>query len=163
MEYYSNDLVTLYHGDCTGELLPLLGECDVLITDPPYGIDFHTNFTTARKRLPKTRGGENRIAGDLDTVARDTILDAWGGKPALVFGSWKAPKPKGVKATIQWCKTNVGAGGGDLRCPWGSVVEEIYVLGGGFVGKRGPNFILHNGMPSSSKRLRPGRQTRVFA
>ena len=35
MEYYSNDLVTLYHGDCTGELLPLLGECDVLITDPP--------------------------------------------------------------------------------------------------------------------------------
>lgn len=95
MEYYSNDLVTLYHGDCTGELLPLLGECDVLITDPPYGIDFHTNFTTARKRLPKTRGGENRIAGDLDTVARDTILDAWGGKPALVFGSWKAPKPRG--------------------------------------------------------------------
>ena len=159
MEYYSNDLVTLYHGDCTGELLPLLGECDVLITDPPYGIDFHTNFTTARKRLPKTRGGENRIAGDRDTVARDTILDAWGGKPALVFGSWKAPKPRGVKTTIQWCKTNIGAGGGDLRCPWGSVVEEIYVLGGGFVGKRGPNFILHNGMPSSSKRLRPGHPT----
>ena len=75
MEYYSNDLVTLYHGDCAGELLPLLGECDVLITDPPL----------------------------------------WGGKPALVFGSWKAPRPKGVKATIQWCKTNVGAGGGDLR------------------------------------------------
>lgn len=50
-------------------------------------------------------------------MARDTILEAWGGKPALVFGGWKAPKPRGVKTTIQWCKTNVGAGGGDLRCP----------------------------------------------
>jgi len=68
-------------GTARGNSSPLLGECDVLITDPPYGIDFRTNFTTARKRLPKTRGGENRIAGDLDTVARDTILEAWGGFP----------------------------------------------------------------------------------
>lgn len=81
MEYYSNDLVTLYHGDCAGELLPLLGECDVLITDPPYGINFHTNFTTARKRLPKTRGGEYPTRGDsdfLDVLApwwRDALAD----------------------------------------------------------------------------------------
>lgn len=111
-------------GTVRGNSSPYSGSVMCSSLTPPYGIDFHTNFTTARKRLPKTRGGENRIAGDLDTVARDTILEAWGGMPALVFGSWKAPKPRGVKTTIQWCKTNVGAGGGDLRCPWGSVVEE---------------------------------------
>lgn len=121
LEYYGNDLVTLYHGDCTGELLPLLGECDVLITDPPP-----TESTSTQTSPPPESA---------------------------------CPKPKGVKTTIQWCKTNVGAGGGDLRCPWGSVVEEIYVLGGGFVGRRGPNFILHNGVPSSSKRLRPSHPT----
>jgi site-specific DNA-methyltransferase (adenine-specific) len=35
--YYSDDLVTLYHGDCR-EVLPDLGRFDLLLTDPPYGI-----------------------------------------------------------------------------------------------------------------------------
>lgn len=39
MEYYSNDLVTLYHGDCTGELLPLLDYVpeDWVVCDPFAG------------------------------------------------------------------------------------------------------------------------------
>jgi site-specific DNA-methyltransferase (adenine-specific) len=34
--YYSDDMVTLYHGDMR-EILPGLGEFDACITDPPYG------------------------------------------------------------------------------------------------------------------------------
>lgn len=34
--YYSDDSVTLYHGDCR-ELMPQLGKFDCIVTDPPYG------------------------------------------------------------------------------------------------------------------------------
>ncbi len=35
--YYSEDGITIYHGDCR-EILPTLGPCDLVLTDPPYGI-----------------------------------------------------------------------------------------------------------------------------
>ena len=35
--YYSDDAVTIYHGDCR-EILPKLPRSDLLLTDPPYGI-----------------------------------------------------------------------------------------------------------------------------
>lgn len=33
--YYSDDWVTIYHGDCR-EVLPALGPVEVVLTDPPY-------------------------------------------------------------------------------------------------------------------------------
>ena len=35
--YYSHAGITIYHGDCR-EILPTLPKCDLLLTDPPYGI-----------------------------------------------------------------------------------------------------------------------------
>jgi site-specific DNA-methyltransferase (adenine-specific) len=34
--YYSDDLVTIYHGDCR-EILPTLDSVDLVLMDPPYG------------------------------------------------------------------------------------------------------------------------------
>ena len=36
--YYQDDAVTLYLGDCK-QIVPLLGKFDLLLTDPPYGIN----------------------------------------------------------------------------------------------------------------------------
>lgn len=41
--------VTLYLGDCR-EILPTLGEVDVVVTDPPYGVDGQQNTKTAQRR-----------------------------------------------------------------------------------------------------------------
>ncbi len=35
--YYSDDWVTIYHGDCL-EVLPTLAPVDLIVTDPPYGV-----------------------------------------------------------------------------------------------------------------------------
>lgn len=41
--YYEHAGITIYHGDCR-EILPMLN-ADVLITDPPYGVDFEGKNT----------------------------------------------------------------------------------------------------------------------
>ena len=36
--YYQDDYVTIYHGDCR-EILPELPKVDLVLTDPPYGVN----------------------------------------------------------------------------------------------------------------------------
>ena len=37
--YYSENGITIYHGDCR-EILPHLGPVDLVLTDPPYGMNY---------------------------------------------------------------------------------------------------------------------------
>ena len=135
--YYQDEHVTLYHGDCLTEHREWL-DADVLVTDPPYGMSY-TGFGGRRGEPRRLRTG-HRIAGDSTAQARDSALTAWGDGPAIVFGRWTVDRPPEVKARLIWDKTPCGFMG-DLSMPWGSVDEEIYVLGSGFTGKRSPNVI----------------------
>lgn len=94
--YYEDDLVTLYHGDCL-EVDEWLA-ADVLVTDPPYGIGWKKG--TNRKAKSYAHAG---IVNDHDTSTRDAALEAWGQKPAVVFGSWRAPFPQ-HKQVLVWRK-----------------------------------------------------------
>ena len=47
--YYSRDGITIYHGDCR-DILPQLESVDLVLTDPPYNIDFDRNYYSNRKR-----------------------------------------------------------------------------------------------------------------
>ena len=144
--YYADELVTLYHGDCR-EILPTI-EADVLVTDPPYGM-----------ALRSGRNGEHgdlRIEGDDDPTLRDTVLAQWSDRPALIFGRWSVARPTKTRMVLTWDKGE-HVGMGDLSLPWKPLTEEIYVIGGGFLGHRG-SCVLRFNAPAPAKsqgRLHP--------
>jgi len=141
--YYQDDFVTLYHGDCLTEHREWL-EADVLVTDPPYGVSYKSGWVKE----------DRAIAGDSSPEVRDRALDAWGAKPAVVFGAWDIPRPAATKARLIWSKGD-DPGMGDLKFPWGKSDEEIYILGQGFTGKRGPNVIRANKPPVNNREAHP--------
>jgi len=95
--YYDHGGVTLYHGDCR-EITDWLS-ADVLVTDPPYGIGWCRSLN--RRRASQAHAG---IANDGDTAARDEVLETWGLRPAVVFGSLYAPFPDGHVQALVWRK-----------------------------------------------------------
>lgn len=134
--YYSDESVTLWHGDCL-EITDWL-QADVLLTDPPYGI----NYLSGSRRATLAKS----ILNDKDTSHRDQALEMWRdqhddstdsrmNRPALMFGSWKRPKPADTRALLIW-DTKGALGMGDLSIPWKPSHQEVYVLGAGFTGHR---------------------------
>jgi DNA modification methylase len=95
--YYDQEGITIYHSDCR-DVLPLVA-FDVMVTDPPYGIGWRRGVNAAR--ASKSHDG---IAGDADTSVRDAALTLSGGRPAVVFGSFYAPFPPGVRQVLVWHK-----------------------------------------------------------
>lgn len=139
--YYQDEYVTLYHGDCL-ELADVWVGADVLVTDPPYGMAYQSGRVPTRIDRP--------IAGDHDTKLRDQALELWGDRPAIAFGKWNQPRPAATRQRLIWSKAP-DPGMGDLSSPWGSSDEEIYVLGKGFTGKRGPNVLTYPKPPVSNR------------
>ena len=103
--YYKDDFVTIYHGDCR-EIVPLLGRFDLVITDPPYGMEFQSNHRAVRHA---------KIHGD-DCLPLDLInmSIAAASRAAYVFCRWDnlrdMPNPRSV---IAWVKNNWSMG--DLK------------------------------------------------
>jgi DNA modification methylase len=127
--YYQDDMVTLYHGDCL-EITDWL-QADVLVTDPPYGMNYASRYSG------------HSVIGDDSTQTRDAALAIWGSKPALVFGSWRNPRPARVETVLVWDKGEEAALGHPV---WWSAYEEITVHGKGFSGPRRPNVIRQDGL-----------------
>ncbi len=133
--YYDADGIQLWHGDCR-EMTAWL-DADVLVTDPPYGIDGHLS---AGWKGRKPRGGFVRVnekpVWDATLAARDAVMEMWGDRPYAVFGS-----PSRLDAALPcrefpliWDKCMVGMG--DVDFPWGRGYEVIYIHGEGWTGRR---------------------------
>ena len=125
--YYEDEWVTLYHGDCL-EVTEWLA-ADVLVTDPPYGIAW-----IPKKGGYKGKGSQtvvDGIANDENADVRDHALTLWGTKPAIVFGSWRVPRPDNTQHRLIWHKQ--GQAPGPANAPFMTQDEEIYILGKGFL------------------------------
>jgi len=127
--YYQDDYVTLYHGDCLEHTEWL--EADVLVTDPPYGIAWEAGSLNDKRQV--RQNSEQSIASDESADVRDKMLNLWGKKQGIVFGTWKIERPKNTTNVLIWHKANKQPG--VLTHPFYSNHEEIYVLGTGFLGK----------------------------
>ena len=119
--YYERDGITLYQGDCR-DVLPTLGQVDLVLTDPPYGIGWKRGVNHAR--LSPANAG---IANDEDTSARDWILEH-ATVPAVVFGSFYAPFPSRVRQVLVWQKPpDAGLVGSVTGCRRDA--EPIFLVG----------------------------------
>lgn len=61
--YHQEHAVTIYHGDC-GHILPMLGQFDLLMADPPYGINESSAAVKSRQR--KVGGNSKSLANQRD-------------------------------------------------------------------------------------------------
>ena len=85
--YYDHGGITIYHGDCR-EILPGLGRFDLLLTDPPYGLNIDTNYRARkRSRLPCGRGSLAHlpVVGDNQHFDPAHLFDA--GKAMVLWGA----------------------------------------------------------------------------
>jgi DNA modification methylase len=76
--YYEHGGITIYHGDCR-EILPSLPVCDLLLTDPPYGIGIAANpVRQAHERSDWDNATPDRATlGLCLSMAQHQIV--WGG------------------------------------------------------------------------------------
>ncbi len=108
--YYSDESVTLYHGDCR-KVLPTL-TADAVITDPPYGISDAP--ITTQGRTGKRTGAVNtwHAESTWDRALDPEWMRLCGQAAPVVawFGQWRkreqvaAAMPHPLRAEIVWAK-----------------------------------------------------------
>jgi site-specific DNA-methyltransferase (adenine-specific) len=113
--YYDHAGIQIYHGDCR-EIIPSLPPVDLVLTDPPYGMDFQSNY-----RIVK----HDRLVGD-SALPVDLILAAIAKAlyASYVCCRWDnlvdMPRPKSL---IAWIKNNWSMG--DLEHEHGRQWEAV--------------------------------------
>ena len=76
--YFQKDDMTIYHGDCL-EIMPELEPVDMVLTDPPYGINVNTDWINRRNGA--WAKGDRPIIGDDKPFNPKPFL----GYPELIF------------------------------------------------------------------------------
>lgn len=83
---HQTDRYTLYHGDCL-DVLPTLeaGSVDAVISDPPYGVDWDTDYTRFTGGAFKSGNTYKKITNDKDPFNPAPFLNV--GKVRILWGA----------------------------------------------------------------------------
>jgi site-specific DNA-methyltransferase (adenine-specific) len=105
LPFFERDGIAIYHGD-SRELLPQMPLVDLVITDPPYGMQFQSNFRNVKH---KAIHGDDELPLDLIWLAIQKAQAA-----AYVFCRWDnlQAMPR-AKSVLAWVKNNWSMG--DLK------------------------------------------------
>jgi DNA modification methylase len=108
--YYEEDGIQIFHGDCR-EILPQLGRFDLLLTDPPYGIDA-CNMTLGAGKKDFVRGDWDKEIPDIRLALPAADLHCiWGGN---YFADLLAP----TNDWLIWHKLNDGRSFSECEMAW---------------------------------------------
>ena len=122
---FAVDGVQLYCADAA-EIVPTLDEVDLLATDPPYGVEYQSNFRTEKRDVMQGDGrDENDRARVLD-VLRASVLRLRRGRHAYIFGPSEPMREierLTAHTTLIWDKGIIGMG--NLSLPRGPSHEPI--------------------------------------
>jgi DNA modification methylase len=152
--YYADDSVTLYHGDCL-DVLPQLPSVDLVLTDPPYGVTYASNYMVGKGARPITNDGTR-----LSLALYRSVLPMLKAEHVLWFTRWDAwpdvwatlGQHYPLRGLLVWDKGHPGMG--DLN-HWGPSYEMIASAGSGkTLGSRDQSVLRYNAPPPGS-RLHP--------
>ncbi len=103
--FYQDESCTIYNADCR-KVLPFLPSFDLVVADPPYGMEFQSNFRAVKHSKIE---GDERLPVDLIWLAMSKALRA-----SYVFCRWDnlSMMPR-CKSVIAWVKNNWSMG--DLK------------------------------------------------
>lgn len=107
--YYEHGGITIFHGDCRN-ILPHFPPADLVLTDPPYGIDFQSSHRIAWQRKEKIFGDKEFPLWLFDFLKPMVAMFIWCRWEMLSF----LPGPKSL---IVWDKGNHSMG--DLKHEFG--------------------------------------------
>jgi len=121
--YYQDDAVTIYNADCR-KVLPWLGKFDLLLTDPPYGIDA-ANMTMGKGQSSKPKSQRFEKC-DWDQQKPDVafLMDAsqlscvWGGN---YFSDQLPP----TNHWLVWHKQNDGRSFSECELAWTNFGKQV--------------------------------------
>lgn len=110
--YYEHKGITIYHGDCR-DILPSLA-ADVVVTDPPYGINFAGQPTKWQRRAGQAAEAWDASAfADIEMVVRAApTVCIWGGNyyqlaPSRGWLVWIKPDAPPSMASLELAWTNL--------------------------------------------------------
>lgn len=114
--YYSDDLVTLYHGRCE-DVLPFISGVDLVLTSPPY------NLSDGRKPTGSTwKGLENGYASHDDAMPHESYVE----QQHLVLGHcWNALSDTGAIYYQHKPLISRGARKFELRTPFELIPTDM--------------------------------------